>query len=172
MADCPVIRKAVPDDLPAMMTILRACAADMTAAGIDQWDDKFPPEEYVRADLAARTAWVCLDGDKVCGMFTMDENQAAEYRYVAWQFAAERAAVIHRLAVEPKCHRRGIASQLMDFAEKEAAARGHGAIRLDTYSRNHRAVALYLGRGYAQVGQVHFRNKPAPFFCFEKPLAE
>jgi GNAT superfamily N-acetyltransferase len=172
MAKAVNIREAREADLPEMMSLLRACASDMQASGIDQWDETFPPEDFVRKDIACGTARLAELGGQLCGMFTMDEKQAPEYAAVRWQIAAERIAVIHRLAVSPVYHREGIASQLMDFAEKEAAAMGYGAMRLDTYSRNNRAVNMYLGRGYSQAGEVHFRNKPSPFFCFEKGLAK
>jgi GNAT superfamily N-acetyltransferase len=171
MAETLHIRKAREADLPAMMSLLRACARDMQAAGIDQWDETFPPEDFVRKDIVGGTARVAESGGQLCGMFTMDEHQAPEYGSVRWLLAAQRVAVVHRLAVSPAYHRKGIASQMMDFVENEAAALGYDVMRLDTYSRNNRAVELYLGRGYSQAGEVHFRNKTAPFLCFEKRLA-
>lgn len=164
------IRKATDADLSAMMRLLRVCAKDMQTSGIDQWDETFPPEDFVRNDIATGTARVAeLDG-RICGIFTMDQRQAPEYAGVNWKQPGTQIAVIHRLAVSPEYHRKGIASQIMDFAEHEAAAAGYDVIRLDTYSHNNRAVQLYLQRGYRQAGEVRFRNKPAPFFCFEKRL--
>ena len=143
----------------------------MQASGIDQWDQTFPPEEIVRKDIAGKTAYVYFKDGQICGMFVMDENQSPEYGSVKWQLPAEPVAVIHRLAVKPACHRQGIASVLMDFAEREAAAKGYRVIRLDTYSHNSRATSLYLKRGYNQAGEVYFRGKPVPFYCFEKRVA-
>jgi ribosomal protein S18 acetylase RimI-like enzyme len=169
--DGTTIRKAIEEDFSAMMNLLRECARDMQAGGIDQWDQKFPPEETVRKDIANQKAYVYLQNGQICGMFVMDENQPPEYTSVKWQLLQQRIAVIHRLAVRPTCHRLGIASKLMDFAEQEAAASGYGIIRLDTYSPNSRAVSLYVKRGYSKAGEVYFRGKPVPFFCFEKRAA-
>jgi ribosomal protein S18 acetylase RimI-like enzyme len=170
MAETILIRKAEGGDLPAMMGLLRDCARDMQANGIDQWDENYPPEDVVHRDIAAGTAYVCAVEGHVAGMFAMDENQSPEYEAVGWRLTAKRIAVIHRLAVSPTCRRQGIASQLMDFAESQAAAMGYDVIRLDTYSRNFRSMSLFPGRGYLKAGQVHFRGKPIPFYCFEKAL--
>jgi ribosomal protein S18 acetylase RimI-like enzyme len=164
------IRKALPADLPGMMSILRACAKDMLAHGIDQWDQTFPPEDFVIRDIGRGSANVGEIDGSLCGMFTMDENQSPEYSQVSWQIPASRIAVIHRLAVSPDYHRMGVASQLMDYAESQAAKSGFDVMRLDSFSCNYRSVEMYLTRGYRKTGFVHFRNKPEPFFCFEKPL--
>lgn len=154
-----------------MIAILRQCAADMQANGIDQWDSEYPVADRIHADIATGTAWVYIEDGQVCGMFIMDENQPTEYQAVEWRLAASRIAVIHRLAVKPTHHRQGIASGLMDFAEQDAVVQGCDVMRLDTYSRNTRSVPFFLGRGYHLAGQVHFRGKAAPFYCFEKRLA-
>jgi GNAT superfamily N-acetyltransferase len=154
-----------------MMALLRECAADMQTCGIDQWDSEYPVTERVRTDIACGTAWVYIEYGQVCGMFIMDENQDPEYGHVDWCLPARRVAVIHRLAVAPAHHRKGIAREMMDFAEREAARQGIDVMRLDTYSRNTRSIPLFLGRGYAKAGQVNFRGKAAPFDCFEKHLA-
>jgi len=165
-----IIRKASQRDYPAMVALLRQCAADMQASGNDQWDSEYPPAEKVASDIARGTAWVCEQDGEVCGMFAMDDDQPPEYASVQWRLRARRVAVIHRLAVRPAHHRRGIASAMMDFAEHQAAARGCDVMRLDTYSRNTRSMPLFPSRGYSRVGQVHFRDKPAQFYCFEKRL--
>ena len=49
---------------------------------------------------------------------------------------------------------------------------GYSSIRLDTYTANTPALALYERRGYQRTGQIRFANRtlPFPFDCFEKML--
>jgi ribosomal protein S18 acetylase RimI-like enzyme len=56
----------------------------------------------------------------------------------------------------------------MDFAERFARDRGFPCIRLDAYTGNPAALALYRRRGYHCAGQVFFPRRDLPFDCYEK----
>ena len=56
----------------------------------------------------------------------------------------------------------------MDFAEEDAATKGYHTIRLDAFTQNPAAVALYERCGYRNAGTVRFRK--GIFFCYEKKL--
>jgi RimJ/RimL family protein N-acetyltransferase len=56
----------------------------------------------------------------------------------------------------------------MDFAERHAADGGYDAIRLDVFTLNPVATALYERRGYRRAGTVRFRK--GEFFCYERPV--
>ncbi len=75
--------------------------------------------------------------------------------------------VIHRLCVHPDWQARGLARQLMDFAENHARTQSYASIRLDAYKGNPRAIAFYEKRGYQRVGQARFPRRPLPFDLFE-----
>jgi GNAT superfamily N-acetyltransferase len=74
--------------------------------------------------------------------------------------------------VHPNWHKKKIATKIMKFAEDFALENNYISIRLDVYSRNFRGVGLYESCGYKRTGQVHFRNKKPPFFCYEKILTK
>src|SRR6266542_2013101 len=73
-----------------------------------------------------------------------------------------------RLCVHPDWQQRGAGRHLMDFAEAFAKEHGFSCIRLDAYTGNQRALALYEKRGYDRIGQAHFPRRELPFVCFEK----
>jgi ribosomal protein S18 acetylase RimI-like enzyme len=58
----------------------------------------------------------------------------------------------------------------MEFAENYAIEQRFSCIRLDAYTGNPRAIALYEGRGYERIGQTYFPRRKLPFDCFEKTL--
>ena len=76
--------------------------------------------------------------------------------------------MVHRLMVDPRYQGRGIAGELMRFAEDRAGELGYDAIRLDAFSANPRALWLYQRLGYHDAGCVTFRK--GLFRCFEKRL--
>jgi ribosomal protein S18 acetylase RimI-like enzyme len=72
--------------------------------------------------------------------------------------------------VSPAHQGGGIGSALMRFAEQRAVAGRMGSIRLDVYSGNPSAVAIYKHLGYAIVGQCRFPSRDLPFHCMEKRI--
>jgi ribosomal protein S18 acetylase RimI-like enzyme len=165
-----LVRRAHADDLPRLTALLRACVEHMRSRGIDQWDDVYPSEATLRADVEAGTLYVAAaPGRPVAGAFVIDERQDPEYAEVAWRLGDAPVRVVHRLMVHPECQRRGLGRHLMGFAESAARRAGGRAIRLDAFTGNAPSLRLYQTLGYEDVGQVRFRK--GLFRCFEKDLA-
>lgn len=148
------------------MEIINRCKEQMHAAGSDQWDDWYPTTAVVEEDIRAGSLFVLRDGSGYIGAVCLNEIQSPEYAAVAWQYPGP-VLVVHRLCVHPARQGAGGARALMNFAEDFAAAKGYRAIRLDTYTGNPRALALYESRGYERAAQVSFPRRKLPFDCFE-----
>jgi ribosomal protein S18 acetylase RimI-like enzyme len=76
---------------------------------------------------------------------------------------------VHRLCLLPAFQGKGLAKQLMQFAEEYAVKNKYSSIRLDTYSKNFIALNLYDSLKYRRAGDVSFRAGKT-FHCFEKML--
>ena len=165
-----LVRRAHEDDLPRLGDLLRTCITHMRAGGIDQWDDVYPAEATLRADIAAGSLYVAAaPGHPIAGAFVVDQREEPEYASVAWRLVGAPVGVVHRLMIHPVCQRRGLARHLMKFAEIAARREGCAAIRLDAFTGNAPSLRLYEALGYADVGQVRFRK--GLFRCFEKDIA-
>lgn len=162
------IRKGLETDIPAILSLLRNAVRDMEAGGIFQWDDAYPNEIIVSADINKETLWVYEDDGVLKAIITLNELQDEEYADIPWLCHDGSPMVIHRLCVDPVFKGRGIGSLLVSFAEDFAKTNGHASIRLDAYSQNPRSLALYERLGYVRQGSVKFRK--GDFFCFEKIL--
>ena len=160
------VRPARAEDLARVTAIVRDAARRLADLGIEQWDDRYPSETILREDIARRHMWVVEEHGALAGLVTLNEAQSPEYGEVAWRHTG-RALVVHRLAVDPARQGRGLAAALMAFAEQHAATGGYYAIRLDVFTRNPAATALYEHRGYRRAGTVRFTK--GLFLCFEKP---
>jgi GNAT superfamily N-acetyltransferase len=164
-----LVRRAHEDDLPRLLELLRTCMAHMRS-GIDQWDNLYPSEATLRADVAAATIYIAaMPGHPIAGAFVVDQRQEPEYAGVAWRFGGSAVGVVHRLMVDPRCQRRGLGRHVMAFAEIAARRLGCAAIRLDVFIGNAPSLRLYKRLGYKDVGQVRFPK--GLFRCFEKDLA-
>jgi GNAT superfamily N-acetyltransferase len=165
-----LVRRAHEDDLPRLADLLRACVAAMRNRGIDQWDDVYPTEATLRADIMAGSLYVAAaPGTPIAGAFTVDRREEPEYATVAWRLVGRPVSVVHRLMIHPTCQRRGLGRHLMTLAEIAARRAGCGALRLDAFTGNEPSLRLYAKLGYDEVGQVRFRK--GLFSCFEKDLS-
>ena len=88
--------------------------------------------------------WVAVEGAKLVGMFGLEpsSNEAMELR---------------RMYVDPDARRRGIARQMLDFAEDECRRRHLFRMDLSTSELQGDALSLYRSSGY-QLVREEFAN--------------
>lgn len=160
-------------EVDQILALTRACGQHMRDNGIDQWDADYPSREILLQDLETETLFAYRENDTVIGIVVLNETQDAEYADVDWSTTeADRNIVVHRLAVRPDHQGKGIARQLMDFAEAWAVENKYDAIRLDTFSQNTRNQRFYTSRGYRNLGSVYLKyKKDHPYFCYELRLS-
>jgi len=161
------IRTANMHDLDAVVEVVRSAIRHMDDQGIPQWDDIYPSKPLLQVDIEKQHMYVIEDTETIAGFITVNEDQSPEYEEATWSYPG-RVFVVHRLTIRPSYQRKGLASQLMDFAENQATSTGYDTIRLDAFTQNPAAVALYEKRGYRKAGTVRFRK--GIFFCFEKAV--
>jgi ribosomal protein S18 acetylase RimI-like enzyme len=161
------IRQATPADLPGISGILESAIVHMLGQGIDQWDRIYPSDAIVQCDIESGAMYVSETDHSITGAMAIDESQPDEYSSIPWRYGG-RVLVVHRLVVNPEFQGEGVASGLMDFAERFAASSGYDTIRLDAFAHNPIANVLYSGRSYGRAGSVVFRK--GRFHCYEKQI--
>jgi len=162
----PQVYGAGPDDLATTLSIVRRSIVAMRSAGVDQWDDHYPDESTLADDIAAESLFLIRCEEQPVGLIVLNEHQEPEYGTVSWRLGG-RVMVVHRLVIDPEFQRRGLATELMRFAE-EWAIGVFDSIRLDAFAANPAAVSFYENLGYVRAGTVTFRK--GEFVCFEKAV--
>ena len=165
-----MIREAKSRDIQEIIDIVMETIPIMREEGSDQWDETYPLRKDFEQDLQNGNLFVFEHNQEVVGSITVDQNQAKQYETMTWT-RNERAYVFHRLAVKPGVRKLGIASQLIDFAEKHALLNGVKYMRIDTYCLNQKAQQLFQKKGYKKIGVMSFHGKEFPFCCFDKELS-
>ncbi len=165
------IRLAQTDDIPTIMALVRRVVPLMRAAGNLQWDEHYPNPEVFARDIAAGHLWVAVVEGRLGGVAAMTSSQEPEYAQVGWDIT-DAAVVVHRLAVDPAMHGKGVASALMQQAEVVAQSSKVTILRVDTNSRNEATQRLFPKLGYTYAGEISLRHRPGlRFLCYEKRLA-
>ena len=98
------------DDVDRVLELVAACIADMRAAGIEQWDEVYPDRQTLLKDAHDRTLYLAsFDREPLVGTLVVNTLQSPEYSDVPWTMTGEHIAVVHRLMIDPRYQRRGIA---------------------------------------------------------------
>lgn len=158
-----------PTDIQIIMELIHAVTIDMENKGIDQWGGHYPLPEHFLHDIEDQGLWLAWHKGGLLATITHSERETSEWQDIQWLYPAP-ALVVKRLAVHPSAQKQGIAHQLMDFTETRACRLNFRSIRLDAYSANPAALALYQSRGYRNAGSVVFPQRSCHGYCFEKLL--
>jgi len=163
-----MIAKGTSDQLEEIMQIIHAATRDMEARDILQWDDVYPNADRIARDLATESLFAFYENGGIVGFIVLNEEYSPEYETVDWQLHSQKPLIVHRMCVDPQMQNRGIAKQLVRFAEDYARSHEYTAIRLDSFVDNPISTALYERMGYSHAGIVYFRK--GPFYCLEKNI--
>lgn len=162
-----MIRKATVLDLNSIMQITKACANHMINQQIYQWNEHYPNRNAFENDVQRGELYVYVQNNICIGCIVITTIKDVEYVPIEW-LTKDKNIYIHRLAVHPKYQGKGIAQQMMTFAENFAKINGYFSVRLDTFSQNKRNQKFYETRGYKRLGNIYFpKQSKHPFYCYE-----
>ncbi len=171
-----LLRPAGPDDLAAAADLINgAYRGDTARLG---WTHEADLVGGRRTDATALRAM--LSGGRVLLVGTIDGDASAPL-IAAVLLEPAGAGICHlgMLTVRPDRQAEGIGRQLLDLAERAAAAGGAQTVRIDVISLRAELVAWYERRGYVTVGRAAFPYEAAgvepfrddlDFVVMEKPL--
>ncbi|MBO0341978.1 GNAT family N-acetyltransferase [Flagellimonas profundi] len=166
-----MIRRAKISEIPDILTITQACAKKMQENGIFQWNEHYPSEEAFIKDIERDELFVIEENNAVQGTIVISTVMDEEYKPIQWLTPNGNSTYIHRLSVHPDLQGKGLAQQLMDFAENFSKEKGFISVRLDTFSQNKRNQRFYEQRGYQKLGNIFFpKQSEHPFHCYELVL--
>lgn len=164
-----IYRQALTEDIPAIDALIKEAISEMEKNGIMQWDEIYPTKDDFLEDIRNSQLWVGCIEHQIAVVFTINHSYDAEYANGEWKNPEKSFDVIHRLCVHPQFQNKGIAKQTMAYIEERILSEGKHAVRLDVFSKNPYAIALYLGCGYQKVGVAKWRK--GIFYLMEKYLA-
>jgi GNAT superfamily N-acetyltransferase len=98
-----------------------------------------PMLDNYRQRIQAHEVWLFLDDRNIAGVLVLSPKSDH--------------LLLDNVAVDPAHHGKGIGRALIEFAEREAARRGYGEVRLYTHQKMHENIAMYPHLGYQETGR-------------------
>ncbi len=162
------VRTASEKDLDAVCDLVAEAVAALRRNGIDQWDELYPDRAQFAEDIRRNELRLVLCAGRLTALYTVNDRCDPAYANGAWSSPAASFRIIHRLCVAPARQGTGLGSAVIRRIEAELREQGVGAIRLDVFTQNPAAQALYVRAGYRPVGFADWRK--GRFLLLEKRL--
>ena len=159
-------RKAEPNDLEEICSIVHDAVDIMERDNIFQWDDLYPAKEDFQKDIKKRQLYVGSVNGQIAVMYTLNQECDKAYENGKWKYRDVPFYIVHRLCVNPTFQNKGVAKSTLLYIEKQLKEIGIHVIRLDVFSNNPFALRLYDSLGYSRVGYADWRK--GKFFLMEK----
>lgn len=148
------------------MNILSDGRSALASLGIDQWQGGYPHRDVIEADVARGDSYVAVDEDgTILATIMVGFAGERDYDHIeggSWLTDSCSGSpcygVVHRVAVAATCKGRGVASFLLDEAEKLTHERKCASVRIDTHPGNMPMRQLLLKKGYTQCGTIYIAH--------------
>ena len=153
-----VVRPRRPDDVPALVRLLGEQQA-ATAYPL-RWPLPFPTEQFV-VRTGEQAAWVAEVAGAVTGHVAVSGPEPGEEltEAVRGMLGHESFALVTVLFVGLEHAGRGLGGRLLDTATDWIRAQGRTPV-LDVVPTHDRAVALYVSRGWREIGRLRLAWLP------------
>lgn len=164
-------RRASGSDTGRIMEIVRQAQDYFRIHSIDQWQNDYPNNKVICADIQNKSGYVILTDDKIVAyaVLSFDKEDAYEALYCGeWQ-RTEDYAVIHRMAVDNAFKGRGLASVILKKFEEICLAKGIRYIRTDTHEENIPMQDFLRKAGFKYCGVV-FLTDGSKRVAFDKTI--
>ena len=163
-----IYRLAREEDLEAVWSLIEAAVQAMEQQQIFQWDCRYPTREDFLRDIRNRHLYVGVAEDGIALVYALNQESDGQYANGAWRYPDSAYRVLHRFCVHPRYQHQGVGKAALLHLEDELRQAEVETVRLDVFSQNPFALALYRRQGYAPVGFADWRK--GRFFLMEKRL--
>ena len=168
------IRKSSLPDLPYLMPIFEEARKTIAALGINQWQNGYPSEDVIKADIENGESYSAENYGNIIGTFAMILSGEPTYDKIyegTWKSGNENREylTIHRVAISVASRGTGVSSGIIKFAEDFAKGNGKNAIRIDTHEGNAVMRRMLEKHGFSYCGIIYLENGDARV-AYEKEI--
>ncbi|MBQ7332787.1 MAG: GNAT family N-acetyltransferase [Clostridia bacterium] len=160
------IRKSTFSDLPEIMSIFAQARKTIAALGINQWQNGYPEEEIISADIEKGESYAVEIGGRAVGTFVMILSGEPTYDKIydgAWKSGNGNRSylAIHRVAISVSSRGSGISGEIIKYAEKFASENQKNSIRIDTHEGNVVMRRMLEKQGFSYCGVIYLESGEA-----------
>lgn len=150
------IEQAQKQDLAAIMKIINSSKKFLKEAGSTQWQNGYPADADIAADIASGSAWILKVDDRIAGYAAAVVGDEPTYQKIdgAWVNDNDPYATIHRVAISSEFRGMRLSHQLMSNLISVLVSRNITNFRIDTTFVNVRMQKLATKIGFEKRGII------------------
>lgn len=151
------IRKSQKEDLSELMRIICQAKDSLKKLGISQWQDGYPNESTILDDINNEISYVLIDNGKILATAAIAFCHEPTYDNIFHGsfHSSDNYAVLHRIAVDNKRKKEGLAEQLITFTVSLCKKNHYNWIRVDTHEGNIPMQNFLKKQGFQYCGIIY-----------------
>ena len=157
-----IIRKSTKSDISDLMPIFDEARKTIAALGIDQWQNGYPSEGVILADIEKSQSYLCEIDGKICGTFAIIDDGEPTYNEIydgEWLTANSKDYIaIHRVAIAVSSRGSGLSGRIIGYATEFAKEKGRKSLRIDTHRGNAVMRRMLEKNGFSYCGIIYLEN--------------
>jgi len=169
-----IFRQTEEKDRGQVINLWRQAREYFRVQGIDQWQDGYPDEAELAADMEQGESYVLEESGRVAATAFISFAGEPDYDVICgdgW-LAEAPYGVVHRIAVDNDLKGQGLAGELLSHAVAMARERGIGGLRVDTHADNRSMRRMLEKNGFTYRGVICLRRDGAARVAYERVLSD
>lgn len=166
------LRKAEPEDMPAIMQIIHEARVFLGKSGSDQWQGSYPAQDDILDDMKKGQGYVLIHGGQVAAYSAVITGEDLAYSKItegSWSNDNLDYVTVHRIAVSDDYRGQGLTRSLFSEIFNLMSARGYKDFRVDTHEMNKIMQRVFEREGFVFRGIVQIDGKR---LAYQKELEE
>lgn len=156
-------RRAGPEDLKGIVTLIQEARVFMATLGIDQWQDGYPQPHVLAQDIEQGTCHVMEADGELAAVGVLIFGPDPFYQKLdtqsasggtGWLTEGTPYGALHRFAASDRFRHQGAADLLLQNLEEICRQQGISSLRTDTHRGNVVMRRFLARRGYTLCGEV------------------
>ena len=156
------IRRSTKSDINFLMPIFDEARRTIAALGIDQWQNGYPSEGVILADIEKMQSYLCEIDGEVCGTFAIIDDGEPTYDKIydgEWLTGdSDSYIAIHRVAIAVSSRGSGLSGKIIGYATDFAKEKGRKSLRIDTHRGNAVMRRMLEKNGFSYCGIIYLEN--------------
>ena len=109
------LRKSSKSDIESIMNIIHQAQNYFKKKGIDQWQNNYPNEDTILADINNKISYVLVKDNSIVGTaaISFDKERTYDFIYEGNWISNDKYAVIHRIAIDNEYKGLGLSSLIL-----------------------------------------------------------
>lgn len=153
------LRLATPTDLDEVMNIIEGARHFIAQQGFNQWQDGYPAQTDMLADIMAQRLYVLTDQIHIAAVAAVLVGVDPNYRLIetgGWLSYGQPYAAIHRVAVGAAFRGQHVGERLFSALVRQLQQTHEVAsLRVDTHEANRSMQHLITKVGFIDCGRIY-----------------